>query len=61
MTLFEQWFATRYPKLREAMEFGQMGPNEVWLYRATMEAFEAGQKSVREDDHGKEENGYSGN
>ena len=46
---FEQWFAQRYPKLREAAEFGQMGPNEVWLFNATKEAFAAGQRSAQDE------------
>ena len=59
-TAFERWFARRYPKLREAMEFGQMGPNEVWLYNATKEAFAAGQLSTEEEAHGQQESSGDG-
>jgi len=46
---FEQWFAKRYPKLAEAAEFGMMGPNEVWLFNATKEAFHAGEQCERDN------------
>jgi hypothetical protein len=46
---FEQWFSMRYPRLREAAEFGLLGGNEMWLYTAVKEAFEAGQQNPSED------------
>jgi len=49
---FDQWFSKRYPKLREAMEFGMLGGNELWLYEAVKEAFAAGQQNPIETDDG---------
>lgn len=50
MMTFEQWFSQRYPKLREAAEFGMLGGNELWLYEVAKEAFKAGQLNSSTDD-----------
>lgn len=52
---FEQWFSHRYPKLREAAEFGMLTGNELWLFTAVKEAFEAGQQNPSED-HDEQQN-----
>lgn len=39
---FELWFARKYPKLRESIEFGMMGPDEIKFYVALKEAYAEG-------------------
>lgn len=44
--VFTEWFAERYPKIAASMKTGEkLAPNELWLYNAVKEAYEAGQLS----------------
>jgi hypothetical protein len=46
---FNQWFSKRYPRLREAAEFGMLGGTELVLFEAVKEAFAAGQQNASDD------------